>query len=166
MDETRREALEAELADLIAERQKIDSLISYLSARLGVTAPEQSQSMVGAGATPTSADAEPTDLVNPGEFYGFSAPKAARTVLERIGRTRPLSTRVLLAAIRKGGVKLGGKSPEGGLYRSLDRDDTFMRVGRGIWGLTEWYPARSRKTKRNGADQEQLIEEEQAENES
>jgi hypothetical protein len=46
--------------DLIAERQKADGLIGYLSARLGVTAPEQAHTVGSAGATSASVVAEPT----------------------------------------------------------------------------------------------------------
>lgn len=67
--------------------------------------------------------------MNEGEFFATSASKAARILLERVGREHPLKTDDLFRAVVKGGVKMATAST---LYRSLTRDDDFIRVGRGV----------------------------------
>lgn len=79
-------------------------------------------------------------LVYDNEFYGKSMPKAAETVLLRWsppGHTRPLKTKQLLAALRKGGLAV---TDARSLYRALYGASKFHPVGGGLWGLRAWYP--------------------------
>jgi len=158
MDEARREALKNELDAALAEREELNTFIAVLSRRLGISEPSQAATTESPVETSTTDPNRPVaDSIREGQFYGMSGPKAARAVLELVGRSRPLKTDAIFEAITKGGVKIGSS---GTLYRSLFRDPDFHKVGRGLWGLTEWYPAASRKRSGtedgtlNGADAE------------
>ena len=146
MDDTTRETLKRELEEAVRQKARLDVVIQYLQARMGITGeadPEsqekQQQQAIGAGVDPVAA-------VTASEFYGMSAPKATRELLGRMGRTRPLKTDVIFKAIKKGGVEISSKEV---LYRSLTRDDSFHKVGRSIWGLAAWYPNAVRRSKRD-----------------
>jgi hypothetical protein len=145
MNDEERAAFRIARDKAMADRQQLDGLIAYLSERLGeplpvapgtgVTGPEQP---VGQGGSP---GADPVAGTNEGEYFDFVSTKAALELLTKFGsREHPLTTTQILDAIRKGGVKIGS---EEALYRSLARSHRFRKVGKGVWGLSEWYPARS-----------------------
>lgn len=146
MDPGRREALRAERDGALKKRARLDAVIEYLNEELGEespqvsTSPGESGSQGNAGFARTGAS--PGDVVSPGEFFGMSGPKAAKALLRKFGRERPLTTDELFDGVRAGGVEINSKD---GLYRSFFRDDDFVKVGKGVWGLAEWYPANARK---------------------
>jgi len=154
MNEHEREALETARTVALRDRDELDRLIEYLSRRLGDETP------VGSSTEPNAANASeslppapgvtPESVISPGQFFGMSATKAARAVLEKFGRDRPLKTAEIFAAISKGGVKLARQEV---LYRSLGRDGDFARVARGTWGLSEWYPDRAVRRQREEAEE-------------
>jgi hypothetical protein len=146
MDDTRREILTAELDVAIRQRDELTVVIEYLSRQVGrsdVTGSSGDEKQPPNGANASAS--EPVDLVGDGEFFGQSSTEAAAEVLARVGRTRPLRTPVLYDAVVKGGVKVG--SPDA-LYRSLFRNSKFTKVGKSLWGLTEWYPPGAVKSSR------------------
>lgn len=143
MDEQERQVLQAKLAKVDREWERLGVVRDYLRSELGLVDDDDSGS---AAAPPVSERASGGDLtVNAGEFFATSATKAAKVLLERSGRQKPLKTGEIYEAITKGGVKLAS---EGVLYRSLTRDDDFIKVGRGVWGLSAWYPNAPRKGQR------------------
>lgn len=158
MDESTKTALEKELAGAVRQREQLDAVISYLSGRLGVDVASGGRADQQDQSSSPSVDhqAEPAASVREGEFFGMSSPDASRRLLEKFGRTRPMKTDEIFAAITKGGVKIQN-SPT--LYRSLTRDPSFLRVGRGVWGLADWYPASARKSAQANADDEVAPEE-------
>lgn len=81
----------------------------------------------------------------------MSGPKAARALMEKFGRERPLKTEEIFTAIKKGGVQVQSQQ---GLYRSLFRDPKFTKVGMSLWGLSVWYPAAARKAAKADAEAE------------
>jgi hypothetical protein len=149
MDDTRRQVLTEELEEAIKERDRLTAFIELLGERLGVPiagpngpAPSGTQEPAAAG--------DPASAVAEGEFYGMSAPKASKALLQKFGRSRPMKTDEIFEAVTKGGVKI---KESGTLYRSLFRDEAFHRVGRGVWGLSEWYP-NARRDATDDAEQE------------
>lgn len=140
MDETRRRVLLAELEDAKRELEGLGLFIETLSKRLGID-PDTSPTAEQAGPTDAAASTqEPSTLIYPNEFVGLSLPKAAEAVLMRFSpapNRRPLKTVELTNAIRKGGLQVANSSQ---LYRSLHKHARFRTVGRGVWGLDEWYP--------------------------
>lgn len=140
-------SLQATLDTLLAERAELDVAISVIAKRLGIDPPRgggglplahQGSNVGGRGGDPVAGTSE-------GEYFSFVSTKAALEVLKKFGsRQHPLKTKDIYDAIKKGGVDI---SNEDSLYRSLSRSHRFRKVGRGLWGLTEWYPAQQRKPK-------------------
>ena len=64
--------------------------------------------------------------------------QAARTFLQRIGRNERTPT--IIAALKKGGVNVGGKNPISALYTALARHSAFVRLGKNYWDLSERRP--------------------------
>ena len=155
MDEARRAVLAAELDEAVRERERLDTVIEYLSSRLGVGPPATPEGDGGGGGgvdvPPISPDADPAAVVREGEFFGLSGPKATKVLMEKFGRERPLKTEEIFHAITKGGVKVQSQQ---GLYRSLFRDPKFTKVGTSLWGLSAWYPAGARKAAKADAEAE------------
>ena len=141
MDDASRQALEQELREAMNSRQELDIVIAYLSRRLGVAVAEAVLPPAPSGPPASDpsvpAPGDPSTSVAVGEFIGMSGPKAAAVVLKRMGR-RPLKTPDIFRAIQKGGVNNIKDPPT--LWRSLVRDKKFTRVGKGLWGLSVWYP--------------------------
>jgi hypothetical protein len=143
VDAAVRKALKAELETALREREKLDVVIAYLRARVGSGS---SKDPVGAdldAALISTLQRTPADAIGRGQFEGKSATKAARQVLNLFGSERPLKTQELFDALAKGGVRVKNANV---LHRSLNRDDTFCRVERGLWGLSEWQSDAGRAT--------------------
>lgn len=155
MDESERQSLLATLAVARRDRKELDQLIGYLARRLGVTDDgfESEFGDSGGGAAPTPPNVIPSTLVADGEFFGMSATKASKALLEKLGRTRPLKTREIFDAITKGGVRLANAET---LYKSLQRSKEFELVQKGTWGLSVWYGNRSRNVKRGSEADDDL----------
>lgn len=142
MDEQRREAFKVALQEALEDRAKIDATISFLTGKLGIQATVLTE--IGMGEASEAREVGPLNVTE-GEFYGLSSTQAARAVLERAGRSRPMKTDELFTMISRGGVTLTGKYAKPTFHRTLSKDPTFHRVGPGRWGLREWYgnvPAR------------------------
>jgi len=150
-DESRIVVLRQELDEAIRKRQQLDVVIGYLQTQLGED-PGEIPSFQSARPARQSGAGEPgkhpSALVNPGEFYGKTSTTAARAVLDRIGRTRPLTTGELFEAIKKGGVDIQDQQV---LYRSLFRSTQFLKVAKSTWGLAAWYPDSKVKAAREKA---------------
>lgn len=143
MDEQRRQMFLAELEDAIRERDELDTFIAVLAKRLGIEIPQRANDSAVADKSPTGhATGDPVAAVTEGQFFGKSGPKASKELLEMFGPSRPLKTDEIFQAVKKGGVQIGSA---GTLYRSLTRDGAFLRVGRGRWGLAEWYPEAAKR---------------------
>lgn len=156
MEEARRQLLQGELEQALRERDRLNVVVAYLSERLGIEEPASDGGETAPTEQALATATEAADAVREGQFYGMSGPKAAKELLRMFGRTRPMKTDEIYAAIKKGGVGIGSS---GTLYRSMFRDDDFHKVGRGVWGLSEWYPNASKQTKTEGQDEsdEQIV---------
>ena len=157
MDESRQARLQAELEVALQKRRRLDAAIEYMQEELrgAVSVPSPTPDG-GGGGTPDggtpSAATDPAQVVTAGAFYGMSGPKAAKALLQNFDRSRPLTTDEIFDAIVKGGcTKVSSKDV---LYRSLFRDAAFLKVGRGVWGLAEWYPPGARKAAKADAEKE------------
>lgn len=154
MDSARKAVLTEELDAAIRQRDELTVVIEYLSKLVGRSTDPEQKSDAQADLLPPSPNAEPADLIGEGEFFGKSSTEAAAEVLARVGRTRPLKTQAIFEAITKGGVKVG--APDA-LYRSLFRNSKFTKVGKSLWGLTEWYPTGAVKSARSDLDAVQRL---------
>jgi hypothetical protein len=142
-EEQRKQVLKAELDDAVRQRDDLDTYIAVLAKRLGVEVPGRSAGGEAENGQSATIAGDPVAGVREGQFYGMSGPKASKALLRLVGRDRPLKTQEIFDAIRKGGVTQIQNANT--LYRSLTRDPELHNVGRGRWGLTEWYPNARRK---------------------
>lgn len=148
MDEARIKVLSQELDAATRQRGELDVVIEYLSKLVGRT-PEGSRPSEDTAEAQAGPGADgSTELAREGEFFGTSSVGAAVVVLTRVGRSHPLKTDALHEALTKGGVKI----TQDALYRGLFRSSKFTRVGKSLWGLSEWYPQRAVKAARSAAN--------------
>lgn len=133
------------LADLRAKRIQIDQAIAAIEALRGgpVSQPPGLNS-------PSPVD----ESNNPGDFLGMSIPEAAKKLLK--SRRKQMSNSEILAALQAGGLAMTSADPLNTvgavITRRAKETGDIVKVGRGIWGLKEWYPGRSfnKPTKGNG----------------
>jgi hypothetical protein len=126
----------AVLADLKAQRERIDQAISVLTALRG-----------GAVVTSIMGDA-PAAAVGieetAGMYLGMSIPDATKKLLA--SRKRTLSNAEIAAALKSGGLVMTSADPQNTVGSVLTRRfkdvGDVVRVGRGVWGLKDWYPGR------------------------
>jgi hypothetical protein len=141
MDEARRQALIAERADVMRERNRLDAVLEYLDIRLGVQVEDAQPDPGLSTPAPVQLSNDVLSLIYDEEFHGWKMPKAAEEVLNRWSpepHHRPLKTGELLAALRKGGLVIKESRI---LYRSLYTAPRFKLIKGGRWGLASWYPA-------------------------
>ncbi|HYB60644.1 MAG TPA: hypothetical protein VEH50_04110 [Methylomirabilota bacterium] len=142
------------LQSLLAERGDLDRMISWVQKRLGraVEALEPNAPPSGVSAAPIVRF--PRTLA-PDVFFRMTVPQAIKTYLN-IAK-RPKSAKDITAALAAGGLTHQAKNLYATVYPTLLRmegNNEVVRVSKGEWGLTEWYPS-GRK-----ASQEQKTESE------
>jgi len=146
MADTTKSTLEF-LEQLRRERDELNVLISGLEKRLGIV----SESAVDAAGL-SSASPRITvsvDSIPLGFFHNLSQADAAEKLL-KLNQGYALKTGEILTAFRKTGMHLNPKNALPILYTTLKRSPKFQRVAGQAWGLTEWYPE---KSKRKEADE-------------
>lgn len=134
----------AALADLRAKRDQIDQTIAFLEGL-------QSVAVVSAGALSASGagspNAESEIVETAGMFLGMSIVEASKKLLGM--RKRTMGNVDIAREIQAGGLKLTGVDPVNVvgsvLTRRFNQVGDVVKVGRGIWGLKEWYPGRTFK---------------------
>jgi hypothetical protein len=128
----------AMLADLRAQRDKIDVAIAAIEALGGTATP---------GTPGNHSGPQNFSVDSPSAFLGMSITDAAKALLA--ARRQPLKNPDIAAAFKAGGLHLNSKDPVNTVgavltRRSQDVGD-IVKIGRGVWGLKEWYPGRSFK---------------------
>jgi len=139
---------DAVLADLRAQRDKIDQTIAVLtSLRGGASGPV-------AGASSLPAGGETPVVETAGMFLGMSITDATKKLLAL--RKRTMGNADIARELQAGGLAMNSKDPINTvgsvLTRRFHEVGDVVKVGRGIWGLKEWYPSRTFKpsSKSNG----------------
>jgi hypothetical protein len=133
------------LADLREQRAKIDQAISAIESLRGIapsgraaSQPETPKSSTGAGG---GSD-------GPGAFLGLTIVDAAKKLL--MSERRQLTNSEIVQAFGRGGLILNSEDKLNTVGSVLNRRflqvGDVVRVGRGTWGLKEWYPNRSFKS--------------------
>jgi hypothetical protein len=135
------------LKDLYARRDQILQAIVGIEAITGRSGNTASASVAGSGQLQVNASVD-----SPGAFLGMSIADAAKALLA--ARRQPLKNPDIAAAFKAGGLHLRSKDPVNTVgavltRRSLEVGD-IVKIGRGVWGLKEWYPGRSFKKADNG----------------
>lgn len=138
----------AVLADLKAKRDQIDEAIRVIeSLRSGV---------VSSATGPHSAAPHQPHQPKEGEFLGMSIPDAVKKLLA--SRRKTMNNADIVAALQAGGLAMTSKDPQNTvgsvLTRRFNTVGDIVRVGRGIWGLQEWYPNRNFKRDRKPQSEE------------
>jgi len=128
------------LADLYAKRDQIEQAIQALESLRG-----------GMSGAPARAS-ESSPIIGPDDpswLMGLSITDAAKKVLA--ARKKPLANPELAAAFKSGGLFMQSAEPANTvgsvLTRRFNSHGDIVKVGRGTWGLSEWYPGRSFKKK-------------------
>ena len=129
---------DAVIADLQAKRDQIDQTIALLTGLRG-----GSQPPIGYA---TATDTGITETA--GMFLGMSIVDAGKKLLAM--RKRTMGNAEIASELQKGGLVFSGKDPlnvvGSVLTRRFNDVGDVVKVGRGIWGLKEWYPGRNFKT--------------------
>lgn len=124
------------LADLRAKRLQIDQAIAAIEAIRGVGAP----SATNAPAAPGQEDSE-----SPDDFLGMSISEATKKLLK--SRRKKMANSEILAALQAGGLVMTSADPLNTVGAVITRRSKevgdIVKLGRGVWGLKEWYPGRS-----------------------
>ena len=120
---------EAVLADLRAKRDQLDQAIAAIES-------------VRAGGSTVAAQGASGAVDGPGAFLGMTIVDAAKKLLA--SRRQPLKNPDIATAFKMGGLVLQSAEPANTIGSVLTRRSTevgdVVRVGRGTWGLKEWYP--------------------------
>jgi len=131
---------EAVLTDLRAKRDQLDQTIKLLEAQKG------------GGATSSGSSANQVTPEGPGAYLGMTIADAAKRLL--MSRKQPLGNAEILTGLKAGGLVMQGATPINTLgsvlFRRFNDVGDIVRIGRGTWGLAEWYPNRSFKKKAKG----------------
>ena len=122
----------AVLADLKAQREKLDAAISGIETMLGMRILTSQASNGGS---------QNTDL-GPGAFLGKSIVDATKIFLK--SRRQKQRTEEIVRALQDGGIAFKSENPINTVGSVLNRDwnsgGDIVRVDRGVWGLAEWHP--------------------------
>lgn len=126
---------QAVLADLMARYTRLGQLIAGIRAEMG-----QPDSSLGpeleAGAVVPMGPVDVT--LHADTFFGLSIVEAAKKYLRMARRAQHVTA--IAAALEQGGLK---KPTDNVLYGVLVRaakGRDVIKVGKGMWGLSEWYP--------------------------
>lgn len=138
------DAYDAVIADLRAQRDKIDQTIALLTALRG----GGSAASIGVASGHGSASAQGQIVETAGMFLGMSIVDATKKLLAM--RKSTMGNADIAAEIQAGGLVMTSKDPVNTvgsvLTRRFHEVGDVVKVGRGIWGLKEWYPGRNFKT--------------------
>jgi hypothetical protein len=148
-DETARiDPYDAVIADLYAKRDQIDQAISAIeSLRSGTASGPRS-------AVPAGKHGHANQGVDgPGALLGMSIAEATKKLLT--AKRIPLKNPDIATLFKAGGLVLNSKDWTNTigavLTRRANETGDIVKVGRGVWGLKEWYPNRSFKKDKEAA---------------
>jgi len=134
----------AVLADLKAKRAVLDYAITGLEALISG---ESSSVVPNSGETPVGVP------IQPDTFVGLNIAEAASKYLRIMGRGAK-STEQIADGLNRGGLNCTQSSVSAILRRNNNSGEgDVIKIGRGLWGLEEWYPGRPRRSNRQGSDE-------------
>lgn len=142
---------EAVLEDLRAKRDELNTAIAAIErlVRGGASPKDSATNGEGASGSPPADGVEEVAVpieskqLREDTFFGLSATAAAKRYLGMV--KRPVLTQELVEALKKGGYLTNAANFYSNLYTTLKRSPDFTNLGKGKWGLSEWYPNRPRK---------------------
>ena len=134
------------LEKLLRERENLDRLIEFVQKKIGsngasfTSEPEKETSVPSTGRFTRGAPTIEHDT-----FYGLSILDAAKKYLSMVGKPARSSNDILDALHRGGLVNVAYNTMASVLSRADQNQQGICRVGRGTWGLSEWYPSTGRR---------------------
>src|SRR4051794_34991757 len=125
---TREEFLRQEIEKYERKIETYNAMIGEWKGELGiqVNRAQQAHAADATGKSNPASGTDPLSLVQGMIFFNKSQTEAAKAFLEMVGY--PLKTSVILEAVEKGGINVGGKSPmakKQNFYTSLHRSSEF-----------------------------------------
>lgn len=135
---------DAVLADLTAKRDQLNVAIEAI----------RSLGAVGglAGAANVTSSTTAAQKIEPDAFFGLTVVEASRKYLAMM--KRPQTTPTITEALQAGGYLFQSGNPSTTVASILNRSDSksgeVVRVGKGMWGLADWYPNRPKRKRVNG----------------
>lgn len=135
-----RDSMEKTLAALEAERAELDTTIEFLKRKLG-----RSDSENGSSSSTTASKHVASGQIHHDTFYGMSVIDAAKKYLSIVGKPAR-STQEVMDGLKKGGIDKEYATVSSVLARAARTGQGLDNVGRGNWGLSEWYPGTARKS--------------------
>jgi hypothetical protein len=126
----------AVLAYLKARRARLDQLIVGMEAEMG----QPDASVALAADDPGSGGTQPpvSVTIHPDSFFGLSIIEAAKKFLKMARRAQHLNA--IADALAQGGLKRPADNVMSGILVRAAKGREVIKVGKGMWGLTEWYP--------------------------
>ena len=124
----------------LEEAKALEHTIRQLERDLGESSSiEAGESGESEGSVSRMGGLSPLLSLRPDEFFAMSQTDAARAYLRKVGFAIPYDE--LVAALRKGGARLGGADPKKTLYVSLARNPNkeFVWPSKDHIGLKEFY---------------------------
>lgn len=151
-------------------RKKVNTYLAMIAeweSELGIvgTSQQLTQTNEATGKKKESSTSDPLSLVQDMIFFRKSQPEAAKTFLEMVGY--PLKTSVMLEAVEKGGVTVGGKTQAAkkqNFYTSLHRSPDFALAKKDMWGLVSWGLTKKSAEEEGAEDDSKKNEKKEAEN--
>lgn len=133
------------LNDLREKRDRLNAAIAAIEEIRGIGS---LQTILASEAGQPSNEGAPGNL-GAGAFLGMSIPDATKKLLTH--ERRAMANPEIWQKLKAGGLHLNSADPVNTvgsvLSRRFDKVGDLVRVGRGTWGLAEWYPGRSFKSK-------------------
>jgi hypothetical protein len=130
---------------ILEQLRPVDLMIRHIEAELGEAPDTTSTDLPQFFSLDVNAERKPSPVggkpaaVRGDEFFGMSQGEAARAYLTKVGHA--VEVPELVAALNKGGCKVGGADPERTLYIVLIRNTRdFVKVPNGYIGLRAMYP--------------------------
>ena len=126
---------QAVLADLMARRARLDHLIAGIKAEMAV----QPDALPGPEleSTPNAVPLGAVDI-HPDSFFGLSIIEASKKFLRMARRAQHLTA--IASALEHGGLKRPADNVLSGILVRAAKGREVTKVGKGMWGLSEWYP--------------------------
>lgn len=126
----------AVLAVFKARRARLDQLIAGIEAEISgqgdAPAVVDLESTAASGASPVPV------AIHPDTFFGLSIIEAARKFLRMARRAQHATA--IAGALEQGGLKRPSDNVLSGILVRAAKGREVVKVGKGMWGLSEWYP--------------------------
>jgi hypothetical protein len=144
-------AYDVVLADLLAQRERLDAAIAAIQALKGGGGPTGSG---GSNAATQTGNGSGSTKIESDSFFGLTILEAAKKYLSMV--KRPQKAGAITEALKQGGYTFSTSSPLPVVASLLNRDDAkggeIVRVSKGMFGLASWYKTRPKRGKSPDGD--------------